>query len=164
MPPIGDGESQMNALLELVHGFAQETERNKAMVTNWESSMMEEQDAELEKSVEGLHPSGTSLEEMGSLWASQGISFCERDHVLSILESPLLARWMDGSWKDGWIKWLNGHCPPSQPGNCDWQRWILRQKFLATHIYFQCEPQTWVTDFRQSWLRADRPWEDEGVL
>lgn len=29
--------------------------------------MMEEQVAELEKSVEGLHPSGTSLEEMGSL-------------------------------------------------------------------------------------------------
>lgn len=54
------------ALLELIHGFAQETERNKAMVTNGESSMMEEQVAELEKSIEGLHPSGTSLEEMGS--------------------------------------------------------------------------------------------------
>lgn len=54
--------------------------------------MMEEQVAELEKSVEGLHPSGTSLEEMGSCWASQGISFCELDHVLSILESPFLAQ------------------------------------------------------------------------
>lgn len=36
MTPIGDGgvTDVIAARLELIHGFAQETERNKAMITN----------------------------------------------------------------------------------------------------------------------------------
>lgn len=46
-PPTG--ETGLVPILELIHGFAQGTDGNKEVITNQESCMMEEQDAEPEK-------------------------------------------------------------------------------------------------------------------
>lgn len=47
-PPTGE-TGLVPALLELIHGFAQETDGNKEVITNQECCVMEEQDAEPEK-------------------------------------------------------------------------------------------------------------------
>ena len=88
---------------KLIHGWTQEDGGNRWEQTEKVSCWRDDRFLSWRTVPQVFHPSGTSLEEMTSLWASQGIALCElpRDmyHTLH-LGSPLLVLGV-GGWMDG---------------------------------------------------------------
>lgn len=147
--------------VELIHGFAQGTERNKAEITNWKSRRLSRKTVSRVCTLQEhpwkrwhhSEPPRASLC-MSSLWA--WTTSCP-SWSLCCWHSECMGGWVDGCIVGEWML-------PSSSAQTLWLVAMSIKTEIPCHTRLLL---VWAldmsNDFRQPWRRAVGPWEEEGV-